>query len=94
MSSLFQEIATRARRLIKRRGGAATPNAGRFLRVGGYCIRIAHDNELFITGDESFVTVYRQVKPSWEGKGPSLEACRKLRDVLRKNMLLEDLADV
>ena len=102
MSSLPQEIATRARKLIKLYGTDLNStvtgrDTARQLRMDNYYIRVRADGDLYIndmTPEFYSRTVFSQAKPSWEGKCLTQAACRKLREALRRHMLLEDLADV
>jgi len=98
------EISVRSRRLIKHEGtliplGKDYPNSpgGRELQIGDYYMRDRGNGELFINylgRGKWAVTIYSQLRPESSALTPYPEKLEHLVDVLRKRMILDDLADV
>ena len=88
------EIATRARKLIELRGTAdETTGMDAYVYVGAFYITIDFYDQLEITV-AGYRVVYEQAVFSTWGKLLYPEYAQNLLDVLRKEMILDDLASV
>lgn len=89
------EIAARARKLVNLRGvWIADLGLGLYTYMGEFYISVNIHDELMITGRYQAHVVYEQDQPGIWGKLLYPEYADKLLDDLRRELVLDDLADV